>query len=73
MAVSTQFPNAIARFVASLVMLGTIWPARQEDSARKMEHGVGWLQLVKVNIRCQSFVKSGKNTKLSVSKHDLLN
>ena len=50
MAVSTQFPNAIARLVASLVMLGTIWPARQEDSARKMEHGVGWLQLVKVSI-----------------------
>lgn len=49
MAVSTQFPNAIARFVASLVMLGTIWPARQEDSARKMEHGVGCLQLVKVS------------------------
>ena len=50
MAVSTQFPNAIARLVASLVMLGTIWPARQEDSARKMEHGVGWVQLVKVSI-----------------------
>ena len=49
-AVLTQCPNAIAQFVASLVMLATIWPARQGDSAWKMEHGVGWLQLVKVSI-----------------------
>ena len=38
-----------------------------------MEHGVGKLQLVKVNIKYHSFVKSGKNANLSISKHDLSN